>query len=684
MTTKTEGQGHAGGDLPRRLYVRNGGFLWSRGAARIRRILSLKGYEVAIGTPGERDYVAVWGASPTAHRGEALAERTDTPLVRIEDAFLRSLHPGRSGEPPMGLLIDHKGLHFDPATPSELEILLATHPLDDAALLARARGAMAHMQEAHLSKFSATRRDIDPPAPGYVLVVDQTEGDASVRASRADRSRFLEMLTVARIDHPGARFVIKTHPETAAGHRPGHFRDGDAGGDIAIHDGPASPWQLLDGAIAVYTVSSQMGFESILAGHKPRVFGTPFYAGWGLTDDEDPLTRRTRTLTRAQLFAATMILYPVWYDPYRDRLCELEDVLSALDAQTRAWRDDRRGWVAEGMRLWKRAPLQAFFGKEKRLRFEDDVEKSRALASAQGRRRMVWASKAQDNESVRVEDGFLRSRGLGADLIPPLSLVCDDLGIYYDPADPSRLEHLIQRRARDLRPDQIRRSEALIDQIRANSLSKYNLSGDLSTVPGGFKILVPGQVEDDASILRGSPDMQSNEALLDRVRAANPQAKLLWKPHPDVVAGLRKGVVQHPKKWADLSLPTASIAGLLTKVDAVWTMTSLTGFEALLRNVPVVTLGVPFYAGWGLTRDLGPVPERRLQGPRPSLAALVHATLIDYPRYFDPLTGEACPVEVIVDRLANDEIPRPGPFNRSLSKLQGLFASQAHLWRSKS
>ena len=37
------------------------------------------------------------------------------------------------------------------------------------------------------------------------------------------------------------------------------------------------------------------------------------------------------------------------------------------------------------------------------------------------------------NISVRVEDGFLRSKGLGARLIPPLSLVTDDLGIYYDP-----------------------------------------------------------------------------------------------------------------------------------------------------------------------------------------------------------------------------------------------------------
>ncbi|MFW2543292.1 capsular polysaccharide biosynthesis protein [Primorskyibacter sp. 2E107] len=610
-----------------------------------------------------------------------MARRTGAQIVRIEDSFLRSLNPGRDGEPPLGLLIDHTGVHFDGRNPSDLEALLAREPLDDTALLDRARGAMARMKSAHLSKYSATRLDLDIPDPGYVLVIDQTGGDASVLASGADRNRFLEMLFVAREENPGARIVIKTHPETAAGHRPGHFREEDATGPVSLCDAAASPWQLLEGATAVYTVSSQMGFEAILAGHKPRVFGLPFYAGWGLTDDEMISTRRQRRLTRAQLFAGAMILYPHWYCPYSDRLCEIEDVLGALEAQTRAWREDRQGWIAEGMRLWKRAHLQAFFGQDKKIRFEADVEKSRRLANKTGRRRMVWAGKAMDAEAVRVEDGFLRSRGLGAELVPPLSLVLDDHGIYYDPSRTSRLEMLIRNRAADHRPDQIERARRLIERVTTGNLSKYNLSGDLPTVPAGRRILVPGQVEDDASILTGSPDLQSNAALLERVRAANPDAVLLWKPHPDVEAGLRAGRVDNPETWADLTLVNAPIAPLLDLVDEVWTMTSLTGFEALLRGCKVTTLGAPFYAGWGLTQDLGPVPARRIAGPRPDIALLAHAVLIEYPRYRDPRTGLPCPVEIIVDRLEQDDLPRRGPFNRSMSKLQGIFASQAHLWR---
>ena len=275
---------------------------------------------------------------------------------------------------------------------------------------------------------------------------------------------------------------------------------------------------------------------------------------------------------------------------------------------------------------------------------------------------------------------FLRSRGLGADLVPPLSLVLDDLGIHYDPSRPSRLEHLIARRA-ELSPDQSQRAARLIRTMTAGGLSKYNLGGALPDLPPGHRILVPGQVENDASLQKGSPQIRRNADLLARVRAENPGAVILWRPHPDVVAGLRAGMVEQPELWADATVAQADMAALLGAVQEVWTLTSLTGFEALLRGVPVTTLGLPFYAGWGLTRDLSPPPPRRLTGPRPTLESLVHAALIDYPRYRDPVSGQPCAVEVICDRLRHGPLPRPSPANRALAKAQGWLAGHAHLWR---
>ena len=116
-------------------------------------------------------------------------------------------------------------------------------------------------------------------------------------------------------------------------------------------------------------------------------------------------------------------------------------------------------------------------------------------------------------------------------------------------------------------------------------------------------------------------------------------------------------------------------------------MTSLLGFEALLRGKPVTCLGAPFYAGWGLTHDLGPVPRRRSHAadghplPRPDLATLVHAALIAYPRYYDPVSHLPCPPEVVVERLAQGSVPKAGLPLRLLAKVQGRFATYARFWR---
>lgn len=665
--TSHEQQAAAGANR-QRLFVYNGGFLTQK---RIRRVLDLSGYDIKLGKPSDGDLVGVWGQSPTSPRGEAVAAKTETPILRVEDAFLRSVLPGRDGQPPLGLFLDKRGVHFDPATNSDLEHLLTHDPLDDTVLLNRARAAIDRIRTAHLSKYNAYDLDAPTPKPGYVLVIDQTRGDASVKASRADKNTFLEMLYYAQEENPGARIIVKTHPETAGGHRDGHFDKSIENGQVTLFDAAVSPWALFDGATSVYTVSSQMGFEAIFAGHRPHVFGQPCYAGWGLTEDRNPVQRRQRKLTRAQLFAGVMMRYATWYDPYRDRLCELEDALATLEAQAREWREDHHGWTGAEMRLWKRKPLQQVFGRYLKMRFGD--------AATDERRLMVWAGKAtpEMGDVVRVEDGFLRSRGLGAELIPPLSLVTDTAGIYYDPTSPSDLEQFIadspslSDAARD-------RAKAVIRAVTASKLSKYNLQRDTPELPDGHRILVPGQVEDDASIRLGTIDVATNRDLLLAARDAHPDAVILYKPHPDVEAGLRDGAVADAAEIADMVVQNGDPIALIDAVQEVWTMTSLLGFEALLRGVPVTCLGQPFYSGWGLTTDRHPHPRRTA---RPDLTALAHAVLIDYPRYFDPKSGLACPVEVIIERLASGDLPSPGPFNRSVAKLQGVFASYAHLWR---
>jgi capsular polysaccharide export protein len=166
-------------------------------------------------------------------------------------------------------------------------------------------------------------------------------------------------------------------------------------------------------------------------------------------------------------------------------------------------------------------------------------------------------------------------------------------------------------------------------------------------------VLVTGQVEDDRSILSGGGAVRSNLDLLKRARMAEADAYIIYKPHPDVEAGHRIGHIAEDQAliYADAIIRDQPIGALLDMVDAVHVITSLAGFEGLLRGKQVTTHGLPFYAGWGLTTDLAEIPHRR--GTRRSLLELIAATLILYPRYMDPVTGLPCPPEVLIERMAS-------------------------------
>jgi capsular polysaccharide export protein len=54
-----------------------------------------------------------------------------------------------------------------------------------------------------------------------------------------------------------------------------------------------------------------------------------------------------------------------------------------------------------------------------------------------GREKWQAQADAQRIPLWRMEDGFIRSSGLGSDLLAPLSLVLDKTGIYYDASRPA-------------------------------------------------------------------------------------------------------------------------------------------------------------------------------------------------------------------------------------------------------
>lgn len=269
---------------------------------------------------------------------------------------------------------------------------------------------------------------------------------------------------------------------------------------------------------------------------------------------------------------------------------------------------------------------------------------------------LIWGRRTLDTQRadlkiIRVEDGFLRSVGLGAEFVQPVSWIFDQSGIYFDATIPSDLEKILQHSHFSAELKQ--RAASLRQQVVNLKLTKYNVG--LTTAwqkPHHPRvILVPGQVESDASIAFGSSKVKTNLDMVRSVREKEPDAYVIYKPHPDVVAGVRdQGQNEdNASLYCDEVITDISMAELLPQVDEIHTITSLTGFEALLRGKKVVCYGQPFYAGWGLTIDQYPLARRSRQL---SLDELVAAVLILYPRYISRTNHVPCEPEQILTELS--------------------------------
>ena len=655
----------------------------SKGAQRIVTLPSLlPDYALHNGTVGDleqADCVMAWGRKPSALKAMAEAAKAGLPTLTLEDGFLRSVGLG-ADEPPLSLIVDDLGVYYDASAPSRLEQWIS-QPLSSAQT-ERAIGLQRLWQQQRVSKYNDARIDhLELPAD-CVLVADQTFADASLQG--AGPADFMAMLEAALARYPTSTIVLKVHPDVVAGRKRGHF-------DLAaLKDQPrvqvlaqnVHPAELLPRIRAVFVMTSQLGFDALLWNIPVHTWGLPFYAGWGLTEDRLPAPPRRQLAGLAQLVHACLVDYPRYVNPETGRPCTPEVLIKWLGLQRR-----HRSALPESVQMlgfsrWKQ-PLVKLFFNGSTIRF---VKASRA---ADPRLPVVsWGCKHDTQLSAhpqpvnRVEDGFLRSVGLGAGKARPLSWVVDDLGIYYDATRSSRLERILLDEPFDA--ELLSRAQALRESICSAGLTKYNLPGPPWQRPSTAQrvILVTGQVEGDASIRFGAHRIRSNLQLLQAVREQNPEAWVLYKPHPEVLAGTRDRGDDEAQTvdWCDEVIGNTPLQQLLETVDEVHVLTSQSGFEALLRGIPVTTYGQPFYAGWGLTRDqdLHPQVQAR-RSRRLSLDQLVAGTLLLYPTYVSCITNRFTTAEQTLYELQNwHALPRSGArsrwqdFTQRLSSLLGM------------
>ena len=640
------------------LVARNSGLMLVRG---LQRFLDLPLVFQPFGRPrSDATAIVGWGLKGVAMKAKVAADRYGLPYLALEDGFLRSVSPG-DAEPGLSLTIDDLGIYYDARSPSRLEEQIAG--VHSEAQRARAGAVAVAWRTNRMSKYNHSReRPESLPAVAhgpFVLVVDQTVGDASIHHGLADAASFRRMLEAALDEHPGLPVLLKVHPDVIAGRKGAHFDRLSAGvaSRVTLLAGNVHPPALFEVAQAVYVVTSQMGLEALMWQRPVRTFGMPFYAGWGLTRDELPAPPRrgtARGVTLTDLIHAALVEYPRYVDPETGARCEIEHVLEWMGLQRRQRERFAPQVQAIGFSAWKEPIAQCFFAGSK-VRFTDAP-----LPLETDEVRAVWGRPADDSalarapseHLLRVEDGFLRSVGLGANFVRPLSWVMDRKGMYYDVTTPSELEELLQTQAFD--DVLLRRASALREAIVAAGITKYNVgAGSWQRPPGARKVvLVPGQVESDASITYGAPGTRTNLALLRAARERQPDAYIVYKPHPDVLAGRRGGDagLSEERRWCDEIVTGVSIHRLFAEIDTVELLTSLAGFEALLRGKQVTCHGNPFYAGWGLTEDLHRHPRRTR---RLTVDELVAGALIVYPVYVSRTTGAFTTPERALHELAH-------------------------------
>jgi capsular polysaccharide export protein len=298
--------------------------------------------------------------------------------------------------------------------------------------------------------------------------------------------------------------------------------------------------------------------------------------------------------------------------------------------------------------------LKGFFGGRRIVRLDESCAAALGWGVKRSGARALDFAARTGRPAILLEDGFLRSVGLGKAGVPPVSIVLDDEWVYYDASRPSRLERLI---AADANCEDARGAGEALARWRETRLSKYNLGLDAPLPQARGKIVLVDQVAGDLSLAGAGATSDILARIVATAQERGLRDRLVLRVHPDVAAGKAQGLIAPHARSLDIPVLACDrcAPALLDEAQAIWTVSSALGFEALLRGVPVTTFAAPFYAGWGLTEDLADDDFARAafarRRPRRTLVNLFACAFLLYPRYRDPIDGQPLDFHGAVDRI---------------------------------
>ncbi|EHP7458637.1 capsular polysaccharide biosynthesis protein [Campylobacter jejuni] len=617
-----------------------------------------------------------WGRKKSGLKAINLAKKYKAKFILLEDGFIRSLNLGVENSPSFSMVKDDIGIYYDATAPSKLENLLNTYEFKDEEIK-QAKKVIELIKKYKISKYN---NNLDIPDDYFqkdekrVLIITQTANDASLEFGLAKDFKTVDMIKDAIKENPDSKIYIKIHPDVLSGKKQSDLDINSLPKECILITENFNPIALLEFFDKVYTKTSGMGFEALMQGCECVCYGMPFYAGWGLTKDKLECKRRMQKRSLEEVFYAAYILYSEYFNPYLNQKSNIFDTIQTLAKYKDIEKANSNRLFMLGFTLWKRYFIRPFFkAKDNKIIFLNSLKSLARYKLKENDKFFIWGKridynalkttlikKAQDENLLHfipkislVEDGFIRSISLGSDLTRPFSLNIDDKGLYIDPNKASKLEELLQNEIFD--ENMLNRAKNIIKILLENRFSKYNgLKHEnlkINAKIGQKIILIPAQVEDDVSMILGGFGLSTLD-LLKEVRAKNQDAYIIFKPHPDVLSGNRVGLKDETLilEFCDEIVKDCSIDSAIKIADEIHTITSTSGFDALLRAKKVFTYGMPFYAGWDLTKDKYRC-ERRTR--KLSLEELVAGALIIYPRYINPKTKTLCEIEVCLDIMLN-------------------------------
>jgi hypothetical protein len=199
-------------------------------------------------------------------------------------------------------------------------------------------------------------------------------------------------------------------------------------------------------------------------------------------------------------------------------------------------------------------------------------------------------------------------------------------------------DHLARRRGEDadndyLRPWQLLRTNVL-EWLRARAARPFYDELD----PTRPFVYFPLHVVDDYKIKRIIPHTYDQVSLVEQVADALPPGiDVVLKEHPMSVGRNSIALLRRLRRRPNVRLvgPYENTHELIRRSVAVAVISSTVGLEALLYDKPVLTLGQPFYGGYGVTLDVDSFAEIRDKVPellrfRPDserIARFLHAAM---------------------------------------------------------